>query len=132
MRYLAGWILIGLLVAVSPAFAGTAVDGTAPLLCASIEALDCDPGDGCERGIPEEMGAPDFLRIDFTKKEIVGPARTTAIRSMEKGDEQIVLQGFEIGMGWTLALDRASGKMRIAFAGRDSTFIVFGACTTVP
>ena len=132
MRYLAGWILIGLFMTVLPASAGAVVDGTAPLLCATVEALDCDPGEACERGIPEAMGAPDFLRIDFAKKEITGPARTTAIRSMEKGDEQIVLQGFELGMGWTLALDRATGKMRIAFAGRDSTFVIFGTCTTFP
>lgn len=132
MRLFAGGILFGITVAVSPAFAGSAVDGTRPLLCASIEALDCDPGEGCERGIPEAMGAPDFLRIDFSKNEVSGPVRTTRIRSVEKDDDQIVLQGFEIGLGWSLAIDRATGKARIAFAGKDSTFVIFGACTAVP
>jgi hypothetical protein len=129
MKIIASLIFFGLFVAVSPAFAEDAFDGTKPLLCASIEALDCDPGVTCERGIPEIMGAPQFLRIDFTKNEIAGPERTAKIRSMEKDDDQIVLQGYEIGLGWTLAIDRVTGTMRITFAGSDASFIIFGACT---
>jgi hypothetical protein len=129
MKIIASLIFFGLFVAVSPAFAEDAFDGTKPLLCASIEALDCDPGVTCERGIPEIMGAPQFLRIYFAKKEIAGPERTAKIRSMEKDDDQIVLQGYEIGMGWTLAIDRVTGTMRITFAGSDASFIIFGACT---
>jgi len=70
MRIIASLILFGLFVAVSPAFAEDVFDGTKPLLCSSIEALDCDPGMTCERGIPEIMGAPQFLRIDFAKKKL--------------------------------------------------------------
>ena len=129
MRFISSLLLFGLFMAVSPAFAEDVFDGTKPLLCSSIEALDCDPGVTCERGIPEIMGAPQFLRIDFAKKEIAGPKRTTAIRMMEKDDDQIILQGYEIGLGWTLAIDRATGNMRITFAGSDASFIIFGACT---
>jgi hypothetical protein len=132
MRALAGLILIGLFAAVSPAFAGDPVDGTKPLLCASIEALDCDPGEPCERGIPEMMAAPQFVRVDFTKNEIAGPKRTTKIRSMEKDNDQFILQGYEIGLGWTLAIDRTTGNARMTFAGYDSTFIIFAACTAFP
>jgi hypothetical protein len=129
MRFTAGLLLFGFFMTVSPVFAEDVIDGTKPLLCSSIEALDCDPGMTCERNIPEIMGAPQFLRIDFAKKEITGPKRTTAIRTMEKDDNQIVLQGYEIGLGWTLAIDRATGNMRITFAGGNSSFIIFGACT---
>jgi hypothetical protein len=132
MRTISGLILFGLFVVVSPAFAEDVFDGTKPLLCSSIEALDCDPGVACERGIPENMGAPQFLRIDFAKNEIAGPLRTTKIRSMEKDDDQIVLQGYEIGLGWTLAIDRITGNMRITFAGGNAAFIIFGACTAYP
>jgi hypothetical protein len=79
--------------------------------------------------LPESVGAPQFLRIDFGKKEIVGPKRTTQIRSIEKTDEQITLQGFELGMGWALTLDRVTGRATITFAGKDEGFIVFAACT---
>jgi hypothetical protein len=125
-------LIIGLFVAVSPAFAGDVFDGTKPLLCSSIEALDCDPGEACVRGIPELMGAPQFLRIDFAKNEIAGPLTTAKIRSMQKNDDQIVLQGFDIDMGWTLAINRVTGNMRITFAGGDAAFIIFGACTSYP
>ena len=129
MRSIAILVIAVLGAAVCPALAGEVIDGTKPLLCASIEAVDCDPGVACERGIPEVMGAPQFLRIDFAKNEITGPERTTKIRSMEKDDDQIVLQGYELGLGWTLALDRSTGNMRISFARWDAAFIVFGACT---
>ena len=75
------------------------------------------------------MGAPQFVRVDFEKNEILGPKRTTKIRSIEKDDDQMVLQGYEIGLGWTFAIDRATGDMRITFAGGNSSFIIFGACT---
>jgi len=130
MKIIAGLILFVLFVVVSPAFAGDVFDGTKPLLCASIEAVDCDPGEACERGIPEIMGAPQFLRIDFLKNEIAGPLRTTKIRSVEKDDDQIILQGYEIGLGWTLAIDRVSGNARITFSGWNSSFIIFAACTS--
>jgi hypothetical protein len=35
-------------------------------------------------------------------------------------------------MGWTLALDRLDGYMRITLASWDATFIIFGACTSQP
>jgi hypothetical protein len=132
MKMIISLILLGLFVAVSPVFAGDDFDGKKPLLCASIEALDCNPGEECAKGIPEAMGAPQFLRIDFAKNEIAGPLTTTKIRSIEKDDDQIVLQGYEIGLGWTLAIDRVTGDMRVTFAGRDSAFIIFGTCTNYP
>ena len=130
MRIIACLVVLGFCLIVSPAFAEDVFDGSKPLLCASVEALDCDPGTECERGIPEVMGAPKFLRIDFAKNEIAGPERTTKIRSMEKDDDQIVLQGHELGLGWTLALDRDTGNMRITFARWDASFIIFGSCTS--
>ena len=130
MKTIACLILFGLLVTVSPVCAEEVFDGTKPLLCASVEALDCDPGVECIRGIPDVMGAPKFVRIDFEKKEITGPVQTTKIRSMEIDDYQIVLQGYEIGLGWTLAIDRATGSTRTTFAGGNATFIIFGSCTS--
>lgn len=48
---------------------------------------------------------------------------------MEKSDEQITMQGFELGMGWALAIDRASGKAVLTFANREEGIVIFGACT---
>jgi hypothetical protein len=121
-------LLVG--VTVLPAFAEQAFDGVKPLICATVQAVSCVPGEECERGLPESIGAPQFFRIDFTKKEIIGPKVTTQIRLMETSPEQITLQGFELGMGWTIALDRETGKMTMTLSGREEGFIVFGACMT--
>jgi len=112
-----------------PVFAEEAIDGTKPLICASMQAVSCAPGEECERGLPESVGAPQFLRIDFAKKEIIGPKRSAQILFLEKSDEQITMQGFELGMGWTLAIDRATGKAIITFANREEGIVIFGACT---
>ena len=112
-----------------PALAEEAIAGTKPLICATIQAVSCAPGEECERGLPESIGAPQFLRIDFVKKEIIGTKRSTQILFMEKSDEQITMQGFELGMGWALAIDRASGKAGLTFANREEGIVIFGACT---
>lgn len=130
MRIVAFAFVLFVSVLILPAFAEEAIDGTKPLICATIQAVSCSPGEECERGLPESVGAPQFLRIDFAKKEIIGPKRTSQIRLMDKSNEQITLQGFELGMGWVLALDRLTGKAIITFAGRDEGFVIFGACTT--
>ncbi len=132
MKMLAYLILASMLCASYQAWAEDSYDGTKPLLCASVEAISCEPGEPCQRGLPDLIGAPQFMRIDFSKKEIIGPKHTTAIRLMEKTDEQIMLQGFELGMGWTFALDRTTGKMTVTLIGQEVAFVVFGACTPLP
>jgi hypothetical protein len=112
----------------SPAFAAD-FDGTKPLICAPVEAMECHTGEGCEKGIPDDIGAPAFMRIDFTKKVIVGPKRTSPIRAMEKDDKQILLQGTELGLAWSMALTVENGKMVSTFSSRDGAFVLFGACT---
>ncbi len=124
--------IITLLLAISPAGAEDVFDGTKPLLCATVEAINCGPGEQCEKGLPEIIGAPQFMRVDFKNKVIIGPKRATEIRLMERNDEQITLQGYELGMGWTLVIDRTAGKMTVTFAKAESAFVVFGACTTLP
>ena len=108
------------------------IDGTKTLIYASVEAITCSRGEPCEKGLPEEMGAPQFMRIDFGKKEIIGAKVTTPIRLMEMDNEQITLQGYELGMGWTMAIERATGKTSITLTGRDDTFVIFGTCIPHP
>src|SRR5690349_17780115 len=77
-------------------------DGSNPLICATIDAMDCVPGQDCTKGRAGDMGAPAFLRIDFTKKTIGGTKRTTPILSMDTSGKQILFQGKELEYGWTL------------------------------
>ena len=95
MKILAYSIIVGLLLVPYQTWAED-YDGTKPLLCASVEAISCEPGEPCEKGTPESIGAPQFMRVDFSRREIIGPKRTTPIRLMEKTAEQVTLQGFEL------------------------------------
>lgn len=104
-------------------------DGSKKLICAPVEAFECISGDKCEAGIPDDVGAPAFMRIDFAKKVIVGPKRTSPIRSMDKDESQILLQGTELGLAWSIALNTADGKMVSTFSSRDGAFVLFGSCT---
>lgn len=123
-------VLLFVCIMAMPASAEQAFDGVKPLICATVQAISCAPGEECEKGLPESVGAPQFFRIDFAKKEVIGPKVTTQIRLMETTPAQITLQGFELGMGWTIAIDRETGKTVTTLAGRDEGFMLFGACTS--
>lgn len=104
-------------------------DGNRPLLCATVDAHDCDPGEICLRALAAELGVPQFLRIDFAKQVVTGPQRATAIRFMDNGLEQILMQGTELGYAWTIVLDKTDGSLTVTLVNREDTLVLFGACT---
>ena len=129
MKTVVGAIIIALCAIAVPAFAQQTLNGKELLICATVEAISCQRGEPCTKGLAEDIGAPQFMRIDLGKKEIIGPVRTSPIRQMDMDDAQITLQGFELGMGWTIAIDRTTGSTSIALARMDGAFVLFGACT---
>ncbi len=42
-------------------------DGSKPLACAIVEAIECVPGEGCIKGWAEDLNLPRFLTVDFGK-----------------------------------------------------------------
>ena len=111
-----------------PASAGD-FDGSKLLICALVEAIDCTAGEECIKGLPDDVGAPNFMRIDFAQKAVIGPKQTSPILFMDKSDEQILLHGKELGYGWTLVLDQESGKLTATLVNREGAFVLFGSCT---
>jgi hypothetical protein len=122
---------MGICAAAALAGAATAADfdGSKRLVCATVEARDCVSGSDCFNGIPAEIGAPAFMRIDFEKKLIVGPQRTTAILLMERSERQLLLMGTELGYGWTLALDQTTGRFSGSLTDTSGVFVLLGSCT---
>lgn len=104
-------------------------DGSKKLICATTVAMDCVAGRECIKGPPGDIGAPKFLSIDFAQKAVGGPKRTTAIAFIEKNEDQIVLQGNELGFGWTIALGQDGGDIVATLVNRDGAFVLFGSCT---
>ncbi|AUT71905.1 hypothetical protein [Paraburkholderia hospita] len=106
-------------------------DGSKPLLCATIDAHACDAGETCLRALPSELGAPQFLRIDFAKKTVTGPQHTTPIRFMQTDEKQILLQGTEFTFAWTIVLDTVDGTIGVTLVNRENALVLFGACTAM-
>ena len=116
-----------LLITAGMASAGD-FDGSKLLICAPVEAFDCAAGEECTKGRPEDIGAPSFLRIDVAQKVIIGPKRTSPILSLDKSDDQLLLQGKELGYAWTLVLDQESGTLAATMVNREGAFVLFGSC----
>jgi hypothetical protein len=104
-------------------------DGSKPLICATVQALECVAGEDCVRGRAADIGAPTFMRIDFARKVVIGPQRTSPVQLMEESESQLLLQGTERGFAWSIALDKDTGEMSATLVDRDGAIILFGACT---
>lgn len=106
-------------------------DGTRPLICAPAAASEVRAGEKVDTARPSDIGAPSFLRVDFARKTIAGPKRVTPIRHIEKSEGQILLQGTELGFGWSLALDQELGEMTLTFVDRFGAVVLSGSCTPI-
>ncbi len=121
--------LTAALLLCAPWALGADFDGSKALVCATVDAHACDPGEVCLRDLPDIIGVPQFLRVDFAKKTIAGPKRTTPIRYLDKSADQMLLQGTELGYAWSLVIDKTDGSMAMTLVNRDDVFVAFGYCT---
>jgi hypothetical protein len=111
------------------------------LLCAVIDIVECGSGGKCQQVTAEDVGIPQFIKIDFNEKKITatqssGSKRSTTIKNSEHVDGKLILLGAEDGIegvrdgvGWSLAIAEESGKMVLTASGDEVGFVVFGACT---
>ncbi len=104
-------------------------DSSKVLVCAPVEAMNCVSGEACSKVRPVDIGAPAFFRVDLANNAIIGPKRTTQVQLMEQGQDQLLLQGTELGYGWTLALNSDNGTMALTIADHESAAVLFGSCT---
>ena len=74
-------------------------------------------------------GAPIFMRIDFDKNAVIGAKRTTPILLKTDQTEQMLLQGHELGFGWTIAVSKTTGEMSASLVDRNGAYVLFGSCT---
>ena len=113
-------------------------DGSEPLICSFGQVVECDAGSSCHVVSHASVDAPDFVKLDFRKKQVVsttagedGP--TDDISVTDLGSHLIVqgTQGSGQGdaLGYSLSIDQATGQMVAAGAGESAGFVIFGACT---
>ena len=120
---------VALSVAPRPA-AAAPFDGSAPMLCAAITVMDCDPKGECSRRMPEEVNLPTFVRIDVSGRIIASSdgSRTAEVKLLTRLDGSLILQGAQNRRGWTVAIVEETGKMSAAIADGEDAFVVYGAC----
>jgi hypothetical protein len=105
-------------------------DGSAPMLCAAMTVMDCDPKGECSRRMPEEVNLPAFVRVDVPGRTLASPdgSRTAEVKSVTRLDGSLILQGAQNGRGWTVAIVEESGKMSAGVADGEDAFAIYGAC----
>ena len=114
-------------------------DGSEPLMCSFGQVIECVAGSECLAVTNETVDAPDFVKLDFRKKQLVS---TTAGEDSPASDivvtdliTHLIVQGTQGSgqgntLGYSLSIDKATGQMAAAGAGENAGFVIFGACTS--
>jgi len=129
--------------AILAAFASSAAlaagfDGKSNLVCAATEAVVCADGVGCREGSTRAFELPEFLYVNYQNKVVharTADATTIKVESpilnMHASERSLVLQGFENDQGWTVSVDRKTGRMATTVSGGAATVILLGVCTAI-
>ena len=134
-----------LLVFVAGIFGATLVladfDGSDPLMCSLGHVVECDAGSECRAVTHESVDAPDFVKLDFRKKQFVS---ITAGEDSPPDDidnvidltNHLVVQGVQgtaegNTLGWSMSISHATGRMVLTGSGENAGFVVFGACSPI-
>jgi hypothetical protein len=120
-------VALALCAAAAPAV-GADFDGSKPLICSAIESHDCAVGVNCERGLAEDINAPQFIRLDFTAKTMSARGRSTPMKNFAHSDGMLVVQGFENKRAFSITISEQSGKLVGAIAADEAGYLIFGAC----
>jgi hypothetical protein len=107
------------------------IDGSVPVFCAFTRAVECHYQVGCDQVLPEDVLLPNFVKIDFQKKIVsmpqFGSNRTTEIKSFQRADGKLILQGHEV-RAWSVIINEKTGQMTLAVASEEDGFVLFGSC----
>ena len=133
---------VAAVMAVLPLLANASdFDGSKTLLCASVDVMECAPGNGCIEVSADAIDAPQFFKLDLANKQMTGKhssgsENTSAIKRSETVEEKLILQdaeqgreGVRDGLGWTMSIAQDTGKMVLTASGDGAAFVIFGACT---
>ena len=127
------YIALGLLLASAASIADD-VSNSNKLLCSTSQLVVCFESGECITMQPWEIGVPQFVIVD-TKKKLIsttkasGENRSTPIRTLEREDSTIFLQGVEAGRAFSFSIDEQTGLLTVAVSRDGLTVSVFGACT---
>ena len=104
------------------------------LICAPTIAHQCSAGEICSSGSPGSVDIPQFFRIDIKKQIVIGEdantkPRTSKISNVDNGKNVLILQGTQIGRGWSAVINKSTGNMVVTASADNTSITLFGACT---
>lgn len=107
---------------------------TDKFLCTATQATRCSMEEDCWSGPAWEWNIPQFIEIDFKKKQVStteasGEHRATPIKNLARENAVTHLQGIEGGRAFSFVIDELTGSMSVAVATKDGTTSVLGSCT---
>ena len=134
MRKLIPGLALAAAVSLSAAASADDLTGQDRILCAAVEVTRCMESGTCSSELPWNLNIPQFIEIDlkaktFSTTKASGENRTTAIRTLLREDELLVLQGFEMGRAFSFVIHEPSGMASVAVARDGLTVSIFGSCT---
>ena len=127
------YIALALLLASAASIADD-ISNSNKLLCSTSHLVVCFEGGECITMQPWEIGVPQFVVVD-TKKKLIsttkasGENRSTPVRTLQREDGTIFLQGVEAGRAFSFSIDEQTGLLTVAVSRDGLTVSVFGACT---
>ena len=137
MRRGSGVMLLAALVwlaAGSPAVWADDLTGAQQLLCTAVQATKCAEDGDCYQDLPWNLNVPQFIVVDLAAKRLSttkasGENRTTPIRTMERADGALYIQGIEQGHAFSFVISESTGTLSAAVALDGQSVSIFGGCT---
>jgi hypothetical protein len=119
-------------------------DGSRSLVCSVDDGRQFYRGGQARPFDPQSVGLPRAFIVDFDSSRILPTKdsiirRQTKIERSEHVENKIILQGaddgiagVDDGIGWSMAVEKTSGRFVISAAGDSVGYIVFGRCKPKP
>jgi len=122
---------VGICLVPHHAAAAGKYDGSVPLLCVPLSVTECGAEGECQKGAPQSVNLPQFFRVDFTTMTLraVEENRESAIKNVDRVNGNMILQGVQGQLGWTLIISEDIGQMSATIAGAGEGYLIFGTCT---
>jgi hypothetical protein len=113
------------------------VTGSDSLLCYAHSAARCEVEEGtCEVKTPWQLNLPDFLKLDLDAKraettEASGEVRQTELRTVERSNGVILLQGIQGERAFSWLISETTGEGTLAVSALAAGLTVFTVCTPI-
>jgi hypothetical protein len=122
---------VGLCLTPPQVAAASKYDGSVPLVCVPLAVTECGAEGECQKGTPQSVNLPQFFSVDFKTMTIraVEQNRESAIKTVDRVNGKMILQGVQGQLGWTMIIAEDSGQMSATIAGAIEGYIIFGSCT---